>query len=460
MRVLLVKPSNLGDHIQPSLGLGYLATAIREYHDVMIVDCLKEKHAAPQLLPVLEDFQPDVVGMQCYSFDVPTLKPFLQACKDYSRDVRTIIGGPHPTALPAETLQYFGEVLDFVFAGEGELGFPRFLQQLEHGEKARWEEVPGLVWRDAGLETVRVNQRAESKDLDVLGLPAWDLMQPELYPENQHGMFYRQFPIAPIMATRGCPYLCTFCSSAATKLRRRSPDHFINEVELLYHEFGIREFHVVDDNFTLDMRYAKALLRSLIDLDLDVSWCTPNGVRLDRLDEECLDLMKQAGFYSVSVGIESGSDRILQRMKKGTTTEKIRRGIEMVNRSGIDVVGFFILGFPGETIDEIKQTLRFSRELGLKRATFFTYLPLPGTESWRELEANGHIDQIDWDNYFYWGGAYTDGTISRSQLKWYLRMAFFGFYLRPRAMAGVLKEIQSFRHMKMLWGYLAHRLAW
>src|SRR5690242_18689994 len=132
MKVLLIKPANLSDHIQPSLGLGYLAAQIRGHHDVKIVDCIKEHLPGPQLMPVLEQFQPDVVGSQCYSMDLPKLKPVLETVKRFNPNIKTIVGGAHASAAPEHTTRYFGRnLLDFVFMGEGEIGFPLFLQEME-----------------------------------------------------------------------------------------------------------------------------------------------------------------------------------------------------------------------------------------------------------------------------------------------------------------------------------------
>jgi radical SAM superfamily enzyme YgiQ (UPF0313 family) len=445
MRVLLVKPSNLSDHIQPSLGLGYLAARVRDRHEVRIFDSLKEGDGLAGFRRTLREHRPDVIGIQCYTFDLGRLDPLLRTCREVLPDATTIIGGPHPTAAPADGLNRFGDRLDFAFAGEGEIGFPAFLDAID-GRGVPLASVPNLVWRDGG--TVRENPREAEPDLDKLGMPAWDLLRPEEYPPNQHGMFFRRFPIAPLMATRGCPFLCTFCGSAGTRLRKRSVDAMMDEVRMLYHERGVREFHVVDDNFTLELDYARLFLERLIALDLDASWCTPNGVRLDRLTPDILRLMRRAGFYSVSVGIESGSDRVLTRMKKGTTTQKVARNLEMVRAEGIDAVGFFIIGFPGETREDIEKTLSFSRSLGLTRAAFFTYLPLPGTESWRELESAGRLGEIDWEGYYFWGGSYCPEGLTRDDLLGYLRRAFWGFYLRP---AVLWRNRRAFLNLRLLY---------
>lgn len=455
MKVLLIKPSNLSDHIQPSLGLGYLAAQIRNDHDVRIVDCIKENIAGPQLLRVLEEFKPDLVGSQCYSMDLPTLKPILETVKSFSQDIVTIVGGAHATSAPYHTMEYFGrELLDFVFLGEGEIGFPMLLSELERRAGPDFGKVPGLgVVENARLQ---VNPGMEAEDLDTLGMPAWDLIMPESYPFSPHGVVCKNFPIAPVMATRGCPYKCTFCASANTKLRKRSVNLILEEVKLLYHRHGIREFHMIDDNFTMDMKYAKALLTGLIKLDLGASWATPNGVRLDRLDRELLELMKEAGFYSIAVGIESGSDRIRMKMKKGSSTEKVRKDLQMVRSvRGIDVTGFFILGFPGERREDIEQTLRFSRELPLHRAAFHSFIPLPGTEVWSQMEASGELQRVDWERYFFWAGAYVPQGMTRKELRRLHRKAFLSFYLRLRI---ILHNLKFMIRPRVMWH--AARYVW
>jgi anaerobic magnesium-protoporphyrin IX monomethyl ester cyclase len=460
MKVLLIKPANLSDHIQPSLGLGYLAAQIRRDHDVKIVDCIKEQLPGPQLLPFLEKFQPDVVGSQCYSMDLAKLKPVLETVKSFNPKIKTIIGGAHATAAPQHTLKFFGRKnLDFVFVGEGEIGFPIFLQELEKNGSGDFSKVPGLGWIKQPFGTLELNPKAQVEDLDTLGMPAWDLIMPESYPFSPHGVVCKNFPIAPVMATRGCPYLCTFCSSANTKMRMRSVETVLDEVRLLQSRHGIREFHMVDDNFTLDMAYAKHFLQTLIKSGIKASWATPNGVRLDRLDAELVEMMKEAGFYSLSVGIESGSERIRLKMKKGSTVAKIRRDLEMVAKvGGIDVTGFFMLGFPSETTEDIESTLRFSKELPIQRATFHSFIPLPGTDVWKEMEANGELDRVDWEKYFFWAGAYVPEGLDRDQLRRYHRKAFLSFYFRPRIMLANMKFLRRPRVMKHALKYLWRRV--
>lgn len=452
MNVLLVKPFNRSDHIQPSLGLGYLATALRKRHEVRILDCIKEGMTIERFRAFLDGGVPDVVGIQCYTFDLPFVREALAAVKERRRDAVTVIGGPHPSALPAETMALFGDRLDFLFVGEAEEGFAALVERSAGQVAIALDEIPGLVWR-AKDGSVRVNARRVTDELDRLGLPAWDLIKPQTYPESQHGAFFQQFPIAPIMVTRGCPFPCTFCAGGVVsgrKVRRRGIDAVLGELTLLRNDFGIREFHIIDDNFTMDTVYAKEFLRRLKKLDLGMSWAVPNGVRMDTLDTELLGLMRDTGLYLVSLGIESGSDDVLKRMKKGITTAVIREKVRMIHDFGIDIAGFFILGFPGETVGTVRQTIRFAVELPLARANFFTYLPFPGSESYADLVKSGELDGVDWDRFYFTTAAYAPQGMSRETLKALHRQAFAAFYLRPRIVLYHIRSIKSLRHFCFL----------
>ncbi|MFH1593066.1 MAG: radical SAM protein [Candidatus Omnitrophota bacterium] len=452
MKVLLVKPFNLSDHIQPSLGLGYLASSIRESDDVEIIDCIKERVRPIRFGKILDHKKPDVVGIQCYTYDMTAVKYMLRQCK--RRSITTVIGGPHPSAAPLESMDLFGKNLDYLFQGEAEIGFKKLLDRLSGRCDIDYSEMPGLVWREG--EEVRINDKGFEFDLDSLGMPAWDLIKPEEYPEAQHGAFFKSFPIAPIIATRGCPFMCTFCAGnliAGRTLRRRSPQNIIDEITMLYRDHGIREFHIVDDNFTLNRTFAKEFLMKLKRLNLDISWAVPNGVRMDTLDDEILELMKATGLYLISLGIESGSDRVLGLMKKGITTDKIRRSVSLIRKHNIEIAGFFILGFPGETINEINKTIKFALELDLIRANFFTYLPFPGTESFNELKKNGRLDEVSLKKFYFMNATFSPDGITKETLKNLQRKAFLRFFLRPGVLFRNLRQIKSIGHFK----YLARR---
>lgn len=451
MKILLVKPYNRSDHIQPSLGLGYLAGVLRSRHTVRIVDCIKEGMALPGLIDTVKREVPEVLGIQCYTFDLKNIEEILNAVKKEWPRIVTIVGGPHPSAVPEETMKRYAQTLDFAFVGEAERGLPVLLDMLGGRTEKDFSIVEGLVWRDDGR--ISVNHMHLEQDLDAFGLPAWDLIRPQEYPPAQHGAFFKKFPIAPIMVTRGCPYYCSFCAGAlvsGTKIRRHSIGYILNEISVLYREYGIREFHMVDDNFTMDKAFAKELLKGIAGLGLTISWATPNGIKMETLDDELLELMKQSGLYLVSLGIESGSDRILKAMRKNLTREKIIHYVDKIHSHGIPVAGFFILGYIGETKEEIEETIRFSLKLGLIRANYFNFLPFPGTTSFKEICREEGCERIDFDRFYFMDVAYAPQGISTDDLRALQRRAFLAFYRRPHILIRNLFQVKSPAHFKFL----------
>jgi radical SAM superfamily enzyme YgiQ (UPF0313 family) len=224
----------------------------------------------------------------------------------------------------------------------------------------------------------------------------------------------------------------------------------MEEITYLYNDYGVREIHILDDNFTMRRQYVKNFCQMLIDAKINISWCCPNGIRLDSLDEELVELMKRAGCHYISVGLESGSPRILKEMKKGLRIENIREKIRMVRKSGLDINGFFILGYPGETVEDIRKTIDFAKELDLTRVAFFNFVPLPGTQCYNQLSENGELEELDWDEMFEAYVPYSPNGISKPELKSLQRRAHFEFYLRPRILLRLILSIKNYVQLKFI----------
>lgn len=430
-KVLLINPYNPeADHIQPPLGLGYLATALKKENiEVIIFDANKFKKKPDKLIKFILKEKPSHVGFQFYTTNFEYIKKSLEMIKKLNPKIITVVGGPHPSALPERTMNDFNDILDFAFCGEAEIGLP----ELVIGEKI-YKEIPGLIFREKenGKENIIVNPPYFHPHLDDFDFPAWDQLKPETYPEAQHGAFFENFPIAPIITTRGCPYNCSFCAgklNTGLALRKRSVKNIIEEILNLYQNRKIREFHIIDDNFTLDKQFAKDILKEIVKLKLHASFSVPNGVRLDTLDLELLNLMKRAGFYLISVGIESGSDRILKLMNKHLLTKAIKEKIALIKKSGLSAAGFFIIGYPNETEKEIQKTIKFSLALGLLRANFFLFTPLPGTKIYEQLKNEGKINENDINEISFTSPVYSD-KVPKNRLKALQKQAFRKFYFR------------------------------
>ncbi|MEW6556908.1 MAG: radical SAM protein [Elusimicrobiota bacterium] len=458
MKVLLVKPYNVSDHIQPSLGLGYLANSIRGEHDVEILDCIKEKLNVDGLVNYIEKKPPDIVGFQFYTYDFNFIKETTCKIKKKIPEIIIIIGGPHPSSCGSELLKQLNN-LDFIFQGEAERSLPKFLRLLSQKHND-FSNVSGLVWKKNGK--LLCNPTDFYENIDEFGFPAWDIIKPQTYPPAQHGAFFKNFPIAPVITTRGCPFNCSFCAApkiSGRKLRTRSAKNVITEIELLYNKFGIKEIHIVDDNFTLNKEHAKKVLNELKQSKLNISWAVPNGIRLGTLDAELLALMRETGCYLISVGIESGSDRVLEYMKKNLTVDIIKKEIKFIKSFGFNIAGFFIIGFPQETEQDIKKTISLSLELPLVRANFFTFLPLPGTEAYTQIEKTGELNNVDWNRFLFTSAPYVPKGLTRKKLKKLQRSAFLRFFLRPKIIIKNILAIKSVKHFKFLLRRAIHWLS-
>jgi len=453
LRVALVKVFSVADEVVPPFGLGYLAESVRRRgHDALVIDALRDGLGEKALVSRLAAWSPDFVGVLLFTKDLRIVRSLLSAVRAALPGVKTCVGGPHPSAVPAETMRFFGHALDFAFAGEAETGLPSLLDALEkdcgkRGGGAALDPVPGLAWRD--VAGVKANPRIFEEDLDSLEV-AWDLIPPASYPRAPHGAYYRRFPIAPIVTSRGCPYQCTFCAAecvSGRKIRRRSAENVVGEIVRLRDRFGVREIHIEDDNFTAKKEYVLSFCDLMRRRVPGMPWTCPNGVRLDTLDREMLEAMKGAGLYFLSVGIESGSDRVLRRMRKSLTVERIEEKVRLVRETGIGVSGFFMLGFPGESVEEMEETIAFALRLPLSRASFANFQPFPGCEEFERLRGSGEI-AVDWETFAptLQSTSYHPAGISAGGLRRLRKRALRRFYARPSTAWGMMKEIRSWEH--------------
>ncbi|MDD5085089.1 MAG: radical SAM protein [Candidatus Omnitrophica bacterium] len=455
MKVLLVRPvtsDKLVLNCVPLLGLGYLASALSKIGvSVRILSCVKEKMGQSELIAYIKGYCPDVVGFTAFTHDIPSVKESLGLIKNYRRDITTIVGGPHISAIPEETFNYLGGSIDFGFKGEAEVGLPMLVRRLGGEYGLELSTIAGLIRREGAR--VIVNEQIFVEDLDKFDMPAWELMDPRTYPDAPQGVIFRQSPIAPIMATRGCPYRCTFCAGnvvGGRKIRTRSLPNVMAEIRHLAENYGVREFHILDDNFSMDRSFVREFCKAIIDYNPNLSWCCPNGLRLDRLDAETVKLMKRSGCYYISVGIESGSDRMLKKVKKGFTVAQIKEQVWMVKNAGMDVNGFFILGLPSETKEEMEATIRLAKELPLSRVQFYNFIPLPSTESYDELVRQGEIGALNWEHAFQAEVSYSPAGISKESLKAMQKRAHLEFYLRPSILWNLLTQIRSFEQFMFI----------
>ena len=462
MNVLLVSPfQDIEPYIMPNLGLGYLCSALKNAgHYVEYLDCCKVNMSIKGWAAKIETNTYDVIGIQLISYNYQNVRKMLQTVKQCSPEPITIVGGAHAKAVPERLLKNTPEI-DYVIYGEGEIALVQLLAELENSNTPRLHGISNLVWRDDNQ--VVKNKKEYIEKLDDLAFPAWEYMDPRTYSKIPHGLLCKQLPIAPISTSRGCCYNCAFCSACfdGNKIRRRSPANVLAEIELLVNNYGVKEFHFEDDNFTFNKTFASEVCQGIIDRKLQIVWACPNGVRLDTLDIELLQLMEKSGCYSFALGIESGSEKVLKLMKKSVTVQTYHEKIRLIkNNTNIKITGFFIFGFPGETEADLEITKQFIMQEPLDRISVGPFIPFPGTPIFNKLLTENKIaHDYDWSLLsVYNNDIYVSSKRSKQELFREIRIIHIRFFLRFKIILSILAEFKSLKQvivaMRMLWFWL------
>jgi radical SAM superfamily enzyme YgiQ (UPF0313 family) len=298
--------------------------------------------------------------------------------KKWNKNCPVIWGGPHPTFMPDKVLE--SQFVDYCVMGEGEETFHRLISAFENNKPR--DSIEGIGQR-IGDRTV-LNNGPPSLDITLLPRPAYDLIPVKKYwsakiPPQSGRLKYSEY--MTVMSSRACPYECIYCHNIFGKeFRPREPEDFVEELVMLKKDYGIREFHIIDDVFNLKRERALRICELLAQRLPGIALAFPNGLRTDLLDKEMLTALKQAGMYYFAAGIESGSSEIQKMIKKNLNHEKAYEAIEDAAKMGIIVHGFFMMGFPGETEEQLKMTIDFAHKSSLNTAGFFAVTAYPKTE--------------------------------------------------------------------------------
>lgn len=337
----------------------------------------------------IESFAPDYLGINTKTATIKSVLKVAEIAKSVASGIRVVAGGSHATLMPAQMSAMPN--IDYVVRGEGEQTLNELIAAVENKEIPR---IPGLV-HSSGNTVVDGGQRELIRDIDALPFPDRDSL---LHREQ-----YSRYGFGIIITSRGCPFQCTYC--AAKKMwpgpvRYRSPRHVIDEIRHVRDTFGTRYFNFRDDTFTLRKERALEICGLLREEKPGIVWRC--DTRADTLDEEVVRAMRDSGCVQASVGIESGSDRILKLVKKGETTRDIERGIKLLRKYSIPVSAFIMVGFPSETKEEALSTLRFARTLDVDTLVLSIVTPYPGTEIHDLFRQHGIVkDAADYSDYYH-----------------------------------------------------------
>lgn len=408
----------------PPIGLLYLGAVLEKAgHRIILLDFTQREKTGDDLVADVVNSNPDILMLSAFTSDVFLLKPIIPVLKKVLPRVKFWLGGPHASCVSERAFFDFPQ-MDAVFIGEAE---ESILEALEFPDEA----PAGVIY---SAKKPKKTYPRQVEDLSTLPIPAWHLAPPEKYRGLPNGVVLKKLPYAPILTTRGCPYRCTFCAGfrvTGRKIRHRPLSQVWEEIELLVSDYGVAEIHIEDDNFTFDRGYAKEFCEIAIKKNHPVLFSTPNGIRLDALDDELLSLMKKAGWYVIHCGIESGSDRILKKIKKATTTSAIKKSIDLIHSHGIPVAAYFILGLPGESRKDIEKTIEFARASGVEWAQFACFLPIPGSPDGDSFLKDNDMVATGWEAFHNTECPAPPAPLTSDDLKKLQRKAFMRFYLRP-----------------------------
>ncbi|MFC1699005.1 B12-binding domain-containing radical SAM protein [Candidatus Omnitrophota bacterium] len=415
MKVMLIQPpytilDTEFKSCHPPLGLAYLAAALRERHELKVLDALAEGFdrerageekgyltyglSYEEIREEIRAFNPEVIGVSSlFSAQARNVHRIFALAKELNSAVITIAGGAHPSAMPKEVLG--DKNIDYVIIGEGEQTATELLERIE--KKKEPSGLEGLAYRRDSQVIIRERESFEN-NLDSLPFPAWELFPLDKYfsINRPHGGLSRSGAVLPVITSRGCPYQCIFCSIHTVwgrGYRARRPESVLQEIEYLISKFGVRGLIFDDDNLTLDRERAVKIFQGIVEKRFNLSWSLPNGVYLGTLDENLLALMKNSGCYSISIAIESADEEVLKWIKKPIDLSKAKEIVRSAQALKLEIAVFFVVGFPFETKAQIEKTLRFTRELKADNVNFFFATPLPGTELFNFCRENNLLPQ-------------------------------------------------------------------
>lgn len=440
----------------PSLGLLYLATYLQERtrHEVDLLDAYVERMSFDDVEAYIRKTQPDAVGIGAMTFTLIDALDAARRVKAVDPSIPVVLGGPHTALFPRESVDL--PCIDYVIMGEGEVPLAQLLDRLEEIGRVR-----GASWRgDDGLPlggksatddlpavleklTTTMKHRYFFQDLDTLPLP-----KRELGPFKKYSTVVSRRPPTTIMvSSRGCPYSCSFCYTAGgKKYRERTPADVVAEMKACI-DIGIHEFLFFDETFTINKERIYAICDAVIESGIDVSWDV--RARVDCVDADLLKKMRRAGCGRVQYGIESGTQRVMDILNKGTTLEQARNAIKWTKAAGMSTYADFMIGAPGETRAEIMETLRFAESLKLDYLHFSVTMPLPNTVLHRMGIRQGIITEDTWRDFAknptnafevpYWTEIFT-----REELDDLVTQCIKSTYLRPAYLLRSIGNIRSF----------------
>ena len=431
LRVLFLQPpsslkGDLSKNMKyPPLGIASIAGYIRSKGYIIdLYDAYSLNGTLETVLNRVKSFNADVVAISATSALMNITFKIAERIKHYDARIKIVMGGSHATANPAHCLS--SRYIDAALIGEGENSLHKVLQAFEQNQSL--EKFEGVAYKDSQGKIITSNPSL-IKNIDELPFPAYDLLS---LGEYQNPYSTRK-PFTSMCRTRGCSYMCTYCEIPQIykrSFRIQSPERTIQEIDYLVHTFGVKEIAFKDPVFTLDKKNVMEFCDLLIQRTYDLIWSANS--RVDNLTQEMCFKMKKAGCASLTFGLESGDQEILNNLKKHATLEKARQAVAYAKKAKIKVVANFMVGNPGETRESLRKTLAFMKELDPDYVNIAFTTALPGTELMEQAEKNNWIRHKDLSAVHYEDLQMNATRLSDEELRESLNKMYRAFYFRPK----------------------------
>ncbi len=416
----------------PPLGLAYIAALLKgDGYNVDLLDANVLGLDKEAIISHIKQVRPRFIGLSVMYSSFEFARDLTQDIKKLPFRMEIIWGGPHPSICPEESLIEGGA--DICVMGEGERTILELAALLPDGPEA-WNGIAGLSFR-SGEEIKYTEPRELITDLDSIPYPAHHILEMERYRTLHTGK--KQF--CTLITSWGCPGRCIFCSRCiyGQRMRYRSIDNVIGEIELLLDVYQVKEIAILDNAFLEDRARIIELCRRIVEKNLKFNWRLGNGVRVDQVDEELLTIMRDAGCFDLAFGVESGDDEVLRKIGKNITTDHTREAFRVAHKVGLTTIGFFQLGHPFDTIETMEKTIDLAIEIEPTYAQFAISTPLPGTALWNWVKHHGkEISDKRSVKIDIFGGTPYFGTenFTKEDVSRMYRRAYRRFYYRPAYM--------------------------
>lgn len=437
------------------LGLCYIAAFLRENNiKTQVIDQFAERSSDSEILSLIKKEKPLIIGFSALTPIMPDIERIVNLIRKSQVDTNIALGNMHATCFPEELLR--DKTADIIVRGEGELTMLELFQNLQMNNGLN--NIPGISFRSKEGDIIHNSDRALLEDLDKLPFPAWDLLQLDRYKEVPLAAISNSRAV-PIMASRGCPYRCYYCSQDKlyNKMRYRELSKVVDEIQFFNDKFNIKFFGFNDAYFPFDEESGLEFCNLVIKRGLHkrIRWCTET--RVDKITPLLLKAMKDSGAHLIMYGVEVGNSRILKSLNKGTTLEQARFALSQTRKFGILSMGLFILGLPGETVETCRETIRFAKEIDCDIAKFNLATPYPGSLFFEDFKKSKKIGDPEgftsWNDWLMVPGdlSYTPEGMDSQTLRQIQRIGMLTYYFRPKI---ILRHIlkRTIRYENMFYG--------